>query len=86
MGWAKRVDGNHRQVADALRDLGWQVIDTSRLPHFVDLVCWHTGRQSLRLVEVKDGKAAAHTKAQERLIGQGWPIVTVRTVDDVAKL
>ncbi len=85
MTYARRVDGNHRQIVEALRDLGWDVEDTSRLGGFVDLVAWHHGRQALRLIEIKDGKAQL-TVSQKRFLERNWPITVIRTLEDATKL
>ncbi len=86
MTYARRTDANHRQIVDALRDVGWQVIDLHRVGNGCpDLICWHYARQALRLVEVKDGKGEL-TEGQQRLIDEKWPICIVRTVDDAVNL
>lgn len=85
MTFARRVDGTHRAITDALRKAGWTVHDTSRLARFVDLVAWHRGRQVLRLIEVKTDKGA-YTAAQQQLLDDGWPVVTLRSPEDAVRL
>lgn len=85
MAYARRVDATHGAVHEALMKMGWDVIDTSRLPCFVDLVCWHRGRQVLQLVEVKTAKGTL-TTSQQWLIDRGWPIRVVRTVQEAVNL
>lgn len=55
-----RVDANHADVRDTLRDLGWTVIDCSRFGDgFSDLIACRRG--VVLFVEVKDG-----SKSQSR--------------------
>lgn len=87
MTWAKRVDRNHSEMVDTLQRLGWVVIDTSRLPAFVDLVCARAGQ--LELVEVKDRKGGL-TVAQQALHAilqaQGITVKVLRTREDAIAL
>ena len=54
MRTAARVDTNHGEIREALRDLGWYVFDSSGVGHgFFDLICCKGGR--VVFVEVKDG-------------------------------
>jgi hypothetical protein len=85
MTFARRVDTTHKAVMETLRKTGWQVLDTSRLRGFVDLVVWHPGRQALRLIEVKDRRGAL-TDAQRKLVDAGWPVTVLRSPEDAAKL
>jgi hypothetical protein len=85
MSYARRVDDNHAEIVATLRALGWDVLDTSRLPGFVDLVAWHYGRQRLRLIEVKR-RSGRFSAAQRRLQERKWPIVTIRTRDEAVSL
>ncbi len=84
--YARRTDANHRQIVEALRDCGWQVLDLHRAGNGVpDLIVWHYGRQALRLVEVKDGNGKL-TEGQQRLIDEKWPISVIRTLEDATNL
>lgn len=86
MTYARKVDRNHREVIQALRRCGWLVMDTSGAGRGVpDLVVWHRGRTQLLLVEVKAPQGKP-TPAQLRYSAAGWPIVTVRSVDDAIAL
>jgi hypothetical protein len=85
MTFARRVDGNHEAVIDALRQCGWKVKDTSRLAGWIDLVAWHPGRQALRLIEVKV-KGGTYTPLQQQLLDESWPITTLYSVDDATRL
>lgn len=52
-----RVDRNHAEIVQALRQVGWTVFDSSGTGNgFVDLVAARGGR--LELIEVKDGAKA----------------------------
>lgn len=86
MTWARRVDSTHKPIMDALRAAGWEVLDTSRLKGFVDLVAWRDGNlASLRLIECKTGAGKA-TKAQSALLQRGCPIIVLRTIDEAVRL
>jgi Holliday junction resolvase len=81
---ARRTDANHREVVATLRRLGWRVADTHALPGFVDLIAFHPA-YGVRMVEVKAPKGE-YTRAQIRLMGDGWPVATVRSIDDAIAL
>jgi Holliday junction resolvase len=83
MTFARRVDGTHAEVMQALRACGWLVADTSRLRGFVDLVAQKPGRTLLIEVKTATGKP---TEAQRRLVQGGWWIVTVRSAEQAAQL
>lgn len=82
MAFARRVDRTHKEVMQALRACGWEVLDTSRLRGFTDLVAWKHGH--VRLIEVKSEKGKP-TEAQAKLLARGCPVVTLRSADDVAQ-
>lgn len=86
MTYRKRVDANHGEIVKVLRRLGWRVLDTSRAGDgFPDLVAYHLATGELRLVEVKTPKGKL-TAGQQRLLDEGWPIVTCRSVEQAAEL
>lgn len=53
----KRVDRNHREICDALRQVGAVVIDTHALPACLDAVVAFRGQ--LHILEIKDGTLPA---------------------------
>ncbi len=57
MGLAKRVDANHREIAQALRQVGAVVVDVHGVPACLDLLIGF--RSELFLLEVKDGSKPA---------------------------
>jgi Holliday junction resolvase len=77
------VDAPHKLITEALRKCGWLVIDTSRLPKFVDLVAAKGDR--VLLIEVKAGRGKL-TVAQQLNASMGWPIKIVRSVDEALAL
>jgi Holliday junction resolvase len=81
---ARRVDANQKELVKVLKQLGWLVLDLSPLGKGVPdlLVC---RRDVVKVVEVKTPKGKP-TKAQQRVIDAGWPVCTVRVVDDLLKL
>jgi hypothetical protein len=80
--WAARVDGTHKEVMRAFRELGADVADTSRLGNFVDLVvAW---RGMVLLVEVKTRRG--RMRMQQLELGQRFPIHVVRSADEARAL
>jgi len=78
---AARIDANKVQIVEALRAAGAKTYDL-KLP--VDLLVHRAGR--LILMELKDGakvpSARKHTKLQAEFIAQGWPVATVKNIDE----
>jgi Holliday junction resolvase len=74
---AKR-DANEKEIVSALRKVGAKVALISGAG-FPDLVCWYRGR--ITLIECKTAKGRA-TSAQEATTADGWPVVTVKTVEE----
>lgn len=71
--YAARTDANHKQIVKAFRDMGFSVVDTSRVGNgFPDLIVGIHGRNGL--VEVKDGEKSPSnrklTDDQERFFDQ----------------
>lgn len=88
-----RVDANHGAIVDALRRVGWIVVDTSRLGRgFPDLLAARRG--VIKLVEVKDGakpkSRQALTEDERALHGvlalAGVPVSIVTSVEDAVRL
>lgn len=79
--YAARTDANKAAIVAALLAAGAKVYDL-RMP--VDLLVHRAGR--MMLIEIKDGSkppsARKHTPAQARFLADGWPVVTVKTVDE----
>ena len=92
MAYARRVDRNHREIADALRSIGWVVCDTSALGAFVDLVAVRRG--VVKLIEVKDGSKCksqqaltpAQVKLHAELLRAGTVVEVVTSIDDALAL
>ena len=78
-----RKDRNHDAVAAIAEAHGWQVVSLSSAGSGVpDLLCWRYP-QGYRLVEVKAGKGAKLTEAQERFKRRySMPILYVRSEED----
>jgi Holliday junction resolvase len=80
-----RTDENHKEIVEALRKSGWQVMSLAEVGGGApDLLAWHAYR-GLRLIEVKAGKGDL-TLAQKLRVAQGWPIKVIRTVDEALAL
>ena len=77
MSYNKRVDANHAEIRDGLRDLGFYVFDSSMFGKgFPDLIVRGKGR--VILLEIKDGDAKltdAEIKFHEMFSGLGVYIV-----------
>lgn len=71
---AARVDNTHGEVIKALRAFGWMVLDTHRLPGFVDAVAYKRF-SGVQLIEIKKNKKAPLTDGQKKMIAAGWPVV-----------
>lgn len=78
VGQARKRDANEAEIVKALRKVGASVIRISE-KGAPDLVVFYRGIVSL--LEVKSRLGAA-TMAQDATKAQGWPVVTVRSVDD----
>jgi hypothetical protein len=82
--WAKRTDGNHAEIRQAMRDAGAEVEDLSGSGKGMpDTLVWtpHTG---LMLVEIKMPKGTL-TAHQVRFHAR-FPVHIVRSVDDAMRL
>lgn len=85
-----RVDGNQKEIVDALEATGWSVCDVSAVGGgLTDLII---AKHALNiLAEIKDpavrGTKNEYTKPQQRFHA-GWKglLVTLRTIDDVVEL
>jgi hypothetical protein len=87
MPWARRKDSNSKAIEQALIAAGWTVVDTSRLPSFVDLVVAKRGR--LELLEIKVEKGAykpAQVKLHADLLRAGVLVKTLRSIEDAVRL
>jgi len=73
-----RRDQNEKEIVAALRQMGALVMRLSE-KGAADLLCFHRGRLILLEVKTKAGKA---TEAQAASSALGWPVQTVRSVDD----
>jgi Holliday junction resolvase len=90
---AAKVDANHGAITEALRKVGWMVIDMSAVGRGIpDLWACKAGRALW--IEIKDGSKPpsrqALTEAQERFHAKckahQVEIVTVTSVDDAVRL
>lgn len=88
-----RVDRNHKAITDALRGVGWHVVDASRLGHgFPDLIALRAGRAEF--IEVKDGSKAPsdrklsddERKVHRDFLSAGVPVRVLLSVDEAVRL
>jgi len=78
VGQSRRRDSNEASIVKELRQVGELVIRISE-KGAPDLLCFHRGRVIRLEVKTKAGKA---TEAQEASSALGWPVQTVRSIDD----
>lgn len=79
---AAKVDNTHGRVIKRLRERGWMVLDTHRLPGFVDAVAYKR-YAGVQLIEIKRSKKAPLTDSQKKLVDTGWPLVVLWDEDSV---
>ena len=86
MRYAKRVDGNHHEIIQGLRDCGYKVKDTSKYGDgFPDCIVAGGGR--VVMLEIKQGSAKltdAEKDFHEAFYGLGLHVV--RTLEDAIKI
>lgn len=83
MRYAAKVDVVHRAIVDTLRQCGWRVAETHRLPGFVDAVA--SKGDMTRLIEIKSGNEPL-TDSQRKLIQDGHPVYVLRCPEDALSL
>jgi len=79
--FAARVDRNQEEIITALQRTGWAV---ERIRQPTDLLIAKAGR--MLLCEVKDGPKAKLRPSQQRIIARGFPVIVIRSLDDVERL
>jgi hypothetical protein len=90
---AAKVDDNHNDIVDALREAHCLVVSLAAVGKGVPdlLVCspYFSIHESLLLLEVKDGSkppsARRLTKDEEAFRAAGWPVVVVTSVEEALK-
>jgi len=86
--WACAKDKNHDLICDALRAMGWDVVETWRvaqlIPGFPDaLAC----RDGVAIgIEIKSAKGKRTRDERNFAQAYDWEIAIVRTVEDCQKL
>lgn len=92
---AAKVDANHAEIRDGLRQLGFSVADTARLGHgFPDLVCsgirWSNSQSECSivetvLIEVKMPKKKLTDDEQEFFNNWQGAIMVATCIEDVLR-
>jgi hypothetical protein len=90
--YARRTDRNHAQLRDALRQMGYFVLDTSAIPNFVDMIAAKHGR--VYFIEAKDGEKSPSRRklrpSQEALHrdlrAAGACVVVIESISDLSRL
>jgi len=80
MRYAKRTDANHAAMRDALRSLGWDVMDLSGAGDGIPDLCVYVAPGVPHFIEIKDGdkplSAQKLTKAQEKWHAFCWRVTS----------
>lgn len=79
VGQSRKRDANEPAIVEALESCG-ALVQRISAPGFADLVCSHWSCGVI-LIEVKSAKGKA-TDAQLEHRQKGWPVITVRSVED----
>jgi len=82
--WAKRTDGNHAEIRDAMREAGAEVEDLSGSGRGIPDTLVYTTDGRLLLVEIKMAKGTL-TKPQVRFHAR-FPVHVVRTAAEAVAL
>ena len=86
--WACKKDANHDVICDALRVMGWGVIETYQvgrlIPGFPDAMACRDGVAIG--VEIKSAKGKLTDDERDFALAHDWEIVVVRSVEDCQKL
>lgn len=78
-----KIDTNHSEIVAALRACGWLVLSLASMGHGIpDLLIYRAGKYLL--AEVKHGKGKLTSDQVD--FHAVWPVVILRTVDDVLAL
>lgn len=77
-GQARKRDSNEQAIVAALRRMGASVIPLSGEGAPDLLVLW---RRQVSLLEIKTARGRV-TSAQAQRSAEGWPVITVRTIDE----
>jgi len=86
--WACAKDANHDLICEALRAMGWDVIETYQvaqfIPGFPDAMACRNGVAIG--IEIKSARGALTEAEREFAVAHDWMIPVVRTVEDCQKL
>jgi len=78
--YARRVDANHGEIRQGLRDMGWDVLDLSGAGDGIPDLCVYIAAGIPHFLELKDGdkplSAQALTKAQEKWHAYCWQVTS----------
>lgn len=78
-----KPDSNAKEITAALRQAGW-VVRTIKTP--TDLAILWPATQWMAFAEIKRDAKAPYTKLQEAIRAEGWPFVTLASLDDVEQV
>lgn len=82
---ASRPDSNHKAILEGLEQIGFLVIDTSKLGGFVDAVVKHPARPEIgvKLLEIKSKRGKM--SEEQRKLKDEWEesIIETRDINDV---
>lgn len=79
---AARVDGNHVEMCEGLRQSGRLVLSLARMGNGVpDVLTWRAD-EGCRLWEIKMPKGKLR-RQQECFQAKGWPVTVIRSVEEI---
>ena len=89
--YAKRVDANHKEIRDGLREKGWMVLDLSGAGDGIPDLAVALAPGTPWFLEIKDGdkplSAQKLTKAQEVWHSFAWGVTSkVRSLDEAQEV
>lgn len=80
-----KVDGNQKEIVEALRAVGWRVLSLADIGKGCPDLLIARG-YDVRLVEVKQPKGKLTVDQQAFIVRDGWPVSIVRTVEEALSL
>lgn len=85
MKYARRIDANQTRIVQALRQLGFSVLDLSKVGGgCADLAVRH-GDGPVWFIEVKNPDGRNRVSDGQAAFAEVWPVKIIRTVEEAVK-